>query len=126
MSDIIPVLNGGSSSLKFSIFEIGDDQSLTLRLTGQIEGLGRSPRFIAKSETGELLEDRHWKNADSIDRDFLFGFLVGWATGQIGGASVRAVGHRVVHGGLEYDTHVVIDTKKVGHESHQSTDVTTR
>ncbi len=113
MSDIIPVLNGGSSSLKFSIFEIGDDQSLTLRLTGQIEGLGRSPRFIAKSETGELLEDRHWKNADSIDRDFLFGFLVGWATGQIGGASVRAVGHRVVHGGLEYDTHVVIDDNVV-------------
>ena len=109
MSDIIPVLNGGSSSLKFSIFEIVDEQSLTLRITGQIEGLGRSPRFVAKNETGELLEERHWENADSIDHGFLFGFLVGWATGQISGSTVRGVGHRVVHGGLEYDAPVVID-----------------
>jgi acetate kinase len=109
MSDIIPVLNGGSSSLKFSIFEIVDQQSLALRITGQIEGLGRSPRFVAKNETGELLEERHWENADSIDHGFLFGFLVGWATGQISGSTVRGVGHRVVHGGLEYDAPVVID-----------------
>ncbi len=109
MSDIIPVLNGGSSSLKFSIFEIVDEQSLALRITGQIEGLGRSPRFIAKNEKGELLEERHWENADSIDHGFLFGFLVGWATGQISGSRVRGVGHRVVHGGLEYDAPVVID-----------------
>ena len=109
MSDIIPVLNGGSSSLKFSIFEIVDEQSLALRITGQIEGLGRSPRFVAKNEKGELLEERHWENADSIDHGFLFGFLVGWATGQISGSTVRGVGHRVVHGGLEYDAPVVID-----------------
>jgi hypothetical protein len=106
MSDIIPVLNGGSSSLKFSIFEIADEQSLALRITGQIEGLGRSPRFVAKNETGDLLEERHWENAGSIDVDFLFGFLVGWATGQISGSTVRGVGHRVVHGGLEYDAPV--------------------
>jgi len=108
MSDIIPVLNGGSSSLKFSIFET-DEQSLALRITGQIEGLGRSPRFVAKNEKGELLEERHWENADSIDHGFLFGFLVGWATGQISGSTVLGVGHRVVHGGLEYDAPVVID-----------------
>jgi acetate kinase len=109
MSDIIPVLNGGSSSPKFSIFEIVDQQSLTLRTTGQIEGLGRSPRFVAKNEKGDLLEERHWENADTIDRDFLFGFLVGWTTGQISGSAVRGVGHRVVHGGLEYEAPVVID-----------------
>ena len=109
MSDIIPVLNGGSSSLKFSIFEIADEQSLALRITGQIEGLGRSPRFVAKNETGDLLEERHWENAGSIDVDFLFGFLVGWATGQISGSTVRGVGHRVVHVGLEYDAPVIID-----------------
>lgn len=58
MSDIIPVLNGGSSSLKFSIFEIVDEQSLALRITGQIEGLGRSPRFVAKNEKGDLRSSR--------------------------------------------------------------------
>jgi len=109
MSDIIPVLNGGSSSLKFSIFEIVGAQSLTLRITGQIEGPGRSPRFVAKNEKGDLLEERHWENGGSIDVDFLFGFLVGWATGQISGSTVRGVGHRVVHGGLEFDAPVVID-----------------
>jgi acetate kinase len=113
MSDIIPVLNGGSSSLKFSIFEIVDEQSLALRITGQIEGFGRSPRFVAKNEKGELLEERHWENAGSIDIDFLFGFLVGWATGQISGSTVRGVGHRVVHGGLEFDAPVVIDDQVI-------------
>ncbi len=109
MSDIIPVLNGGSSSLKFSIFEIVDEQSLALRITGQIEGLGRSPRFVAKNEKGDLLEERHWENACGIDHDFLFGFLVGWATGQVSNSTVRGLGHRVVHGGLAYDAPVVVD-----------------
>lgn len=113
MSDIIPILNGGSSSLKFSIFEIVDEQSLALRITGQIEGLGRSPRFVAKNEKGDLLEERHWENASTIDHGFLFGYLVGWATGQISGSAVRGVGHRVVHGGLEYDAPVVIDDRVV-------------
>lgn len=113
MSDIIPVLNAGSSSLKFSIFEIVDEQSLALRITGQIEGLGRSPRFVAKNEKGDLLEDRHWENAGSIDHQFLFGYLVGWATGQIRNSEVRGVGHRVVHGGLEFDAPVVIDDRVV-------------
>ena len=46
MSDALLILNAGSSSLKFAIYETdrtGIDPALLLR--GQIENLGRRPRF---------------------------------------------------------------------------------
>ena len=50
MREVILVLNAGSSSIKFALFEVavaaaqdGLDPALLLR--GQIEGIGRAPRF---------------------------------------------------------------------------------
>ena len=77
MSDIIPVLNGGSSSLKFSIFEVAEDQSLSLRLTGQIEGLGRS-----------LDRVRLGRKVGGVASHQLLGFIGGYRTLPLG-ASVR-------------------------------------
>jgi acetate kinase len=113
MSDIIPVLNGGSSSLKFSIYEVLGDHSLRMRITGQIEGLGTRPHFIAKDHEENILEERHWESADGIDSRFLFGFLVGWATGQIRGSTVLGVGHRVVHGGPNFSSPVIVDQQTI-------------
>ena len=55
MADVILVLNAGSSSLKFSVFDAASDQ-LPLLLKGQIEGLYTAPRFVAKDAQGA--EDR--------------------------------------------------------------------
>ena len=56
MADAILVLNAGSSSLKFALFEAGSaaaDQDSELMLRGQIEGIGRAPEF--RMEAGSRL-----------------------------------------------------------------------
>ncbi len=59
MADVILVLNAGSSSLKFSVFEVASEQ-LTLQLKGQIEGIGTAPRFVAKDAQGAKLGAKTW------------------------------------------------------------------
>lgn len=56
MSDAIIVLNAGSSSLKFSIYDTAHPD-LNLVARGQIEGLGISPRFKAKDQQGQVLTE---------------------------------------------------------------------
>ena len=108
MNDLIVVLNGGSSSLKFSVFETTTDGDLELDLKGQIEGIGTAPTFVAKNPDGEILNETSWDDA-SIDQRFLFGYLVGWATGQIKDSEVIGVGHRVTHGGPDYTAPALVD-----------------
>ena len=56
MSDAIFVLNAGSSSLKFSVYGLAD-QDLSVVAHGEIEGLGASAHFKAKDERGRTLAD---------------------------------------------------------------------
>jgi acetate kinase len=48
MADYALVLNAGSSSLKFSVYERLDDQEWQLSSRGQIEGIETSPRIAVK------------------------------------------------------------------------------
>ena len=45
MAETILVVNAGSSSLKFKLFEIGADRTLAARLKGQVDGVGARPRL---------------------------------------------------------------------------------
>ena len=54
MNPAIVVLNAGSSSLKFSVYEVVND-NLKLVVKGQVEGIGTSPKFRAKDPTGNTL-----------------------------------------------------------------------
>ncbi len=56
MSDAIFVLNAGSSSLKFSVYGLVD-QDLSVVARGEIEGLGVSAHFKAKDQRGQTLAD---------------------------------------------------------------------
>jgi acetate kinase len=48
MSDTILVVNAGSSSVKFEVFEIGREDALARRAVGQIAGIGTRPHLVAK------------------------------------------------------------------------------
>ena len=50
MSETILVVNAGSSSIKFQLFEVGTGDQLGRRLKGQIEGISVHPRLSAKGE----------------------------------------------------------------------------
>jgi acetate kinase len=102
MAGAILTLNAGSSSLKFSLFEIAKDRQLRLASEGQIEGIGTAPHFIAKGPDGVVLAERRWPAADP-DYAALIGQVTGWAETHLGGDELIAVGHRVVHGGPDYD-----------------------
>lgn len=106
MDDSVLVLNAGSSSLKFSIYEVVGNH-LELRSHGQIEGLRSSPRFKAKDNRGTVLSDVSLKKVsypETID------YLSKWIRAEFRESLMPiAVGHRVVHGGLEFAEPVVID-----------------
>ena len=48
MTETILVVNAGSSSIKFQLFDVGAYDQLKRRLQGQIEGIGTRPRLVAK------------------------------------------------------------------------------
>ncbi|MBK8120363.1 MAG: acetate/propionate family kinase [Sulfuritalea sp.] len=100
MSDAILVLNAGSSSIKFSLF-LERGESLELLLGGQLEGLYTAPRFKAKNAAGAVLGDKQWGD-QALGHDGSLAFLADFLREQLGEHRLAAVGHRVVHGGLNY------------------------
>ena len=110
MTDAIAVLNAGSSSLKFSVFAARDG-ALDLAARGQAEGLYTAPRFVAKDAKGTLLGERSWGEGAKLGHDGALDHLVAFLRSDLAGHRLIGIGHRVVHGGLEYTQPVRLDAK---------------
>lgn len=106
--DVILVLNAGSSSLKFQIFDITPAGPERL-YKGQIDGIGVHPRFRVADRDGAALLDQSYPAAEVQDLAAATGRLRQWLVEHAEGMTLRAIGHRVVHGGPEYDRAVRID-----------------
>src|SRR5512134_1599582 len=108
MPDAIAVLNAGSSSLKFSVFaEHGKELELIAR--GQAEGLYTAPRFVAKDGAGELLGEKSWGDGVKLGHGGAMDHMVAFLRAKFVDYRLVGVGHRVVHGGLEYTQPVRLD-----------------
>ncbi len=111
MVDAILVLNAGSSSLKFSVYLQGGEECKLL-LRGQIEGLLGAPRFAAYDAQQNTLGQYEWKFGTELGHDGAIEYLFEWGrNGQLGEHQVAAVGHRVVHGGLDFTDAVLVDDR---------------
>jgi acetate kinase len=106
--DTILVANAGSSSVKFQIFGIEADGGLKRQIKGQMDGIGSRPRLLVKAVDG----------AELVDRTYDSGTVHDVATGlTTAGAWLReelkikpvAIGHRVVHGGPDFDKPVQVN-----------------
>jgi len=107
MSDVIVVLNAGSSSIKFSIFSVsGPDLDLVLR--GQIEGLSHRARFVAKDASGALVSDRTWDEEGPPGHEGALDHLIGYLRYKLADDRLVGIGHRVVHGGLDFPEPVLM------------------
>jgi acetate kinase len=106
--DAIAVVNAGSSSVKFSLFLRRGD-ALDLRLRGQFESLSGKPRFVAKDAAGQTIAERTWDEGARLGHAGALAHLVEFLRGHGEGARLIGVGHRVVHGGLEYAEPVRLD-----------------
>jgi acetate kinase len=104
---VVLVLNAGSSSLKFCVYQIADADAWRLDARGQIQGIGTSPRFTAKDGEGATLHDEPL-DASVCDARSALGSLAGWLRGRFHGARVLGVGHRVVHGGARHAVPVAV------------------
>jgi acetate kinase len=110
MPSAIAVLNAGSSSVKFSVF-VETDGHLQLQVRGQIEGLFTAPHFIAKGADGAVLAEKNWGEGSSVGHDGALDHLIGFLREKGGALTLAGVGHRVVHGGMEYSKPVRVDGK---------------
>ena len=105
----ILVVNAGSSSLKFSLFRIDSSEALQLAVRGQVDGVGTQPRMSAKDATGTTLIERDCSVAEIGSLADAIKLAGTWLREQFPGEPLRAVGHRVVHGGADYAQPVRVD-----------------
>jgi acetate kinase len=102
----IAVFNAGSSSIKFAIFDDDDPDGILFR--GQIENIGVAPRMSVDDGGGANLFEKEWQ-AKEIDHRSGTTIILETAIGLLGGRTIPAIGHRVVHGGTKFAAPVVID-----------------
>ena len=90
----ILTINGGSSSIRFAVYEAGDTPRR--RLDGKVDRVGLSGTNLTfKDSAGKSHDSR---TIDPEHNGSAVVFLLDWLETQQVFASVKAVGHRVVHG----------------------------
>src|SRR5689334_23583630 len=109
MADTILVVNAGSSSIKFSSYEIHAPRTPGLVLKGQMDGIGRQPRLRVRDAQGGALTDQKYAIDDVRDISAAMATVGGWLRTHLGGGLPLAVGHRVAHGGPDYAAPVKVD-----------------
>jgi acetate kinase len=106
--DAVLVVNAGSSSVKFQLFDIAAADKLRRLIKGQVDGIGTQPRLRAETGDGSMLIDRHYASNEIADVAAAITAAGHWLR-DVQAIELAAVGHRVVHGGPNYDGPVLVD-----------------
>lgn len=97
------IINSGSSSIKFAVFKAGQNPQLVIE--GRIERMGMSGCAMT---LGAPDGTSHWRRVISPPaRREVISVFIDWVRGYTEG-TFTAVGHRVVHGGPKYTSHMRI------------------
>ncbi len=110
MTDSILTFNAGSSSLKFALFACRD-QAIEPVFRGQLEDLDEDPRFLVADAAGRRIVDQDlgqlrpgaWTHPEALAH------LLHWIDVRDDDLVLRAIGHRVVHGGEHFVAPVIVD-----------------
>jgi acetate kinase len=108
----ILVVNAGSSSVKFQVFATAG-RKLDRIIRGQMDGIGTRPRLRARGADGAVLIDRSYAPSEVDDPKAALETAGAWLR-ETQKLSPVAVGHRIVHGGPEYDRPILIDRDVLG------------
>lgn len=100
MTEPVLVLNSGSSSIKFGLFDISASEPVLL-CKGLLDEHEDKPRLIVSSPAGEDLFETRREGTDA-DGGHLFADVLGFIEDRFGEGHLRAVGHRIVHGGPDF------------------------
>jgi acetate kinase len=107
-------INGGSSSIKFALYEIGEP--LQKIFEGSIERIGLPKATLHVK--GLERADNFSKGILAGDHTKAVGILMDWIEERMGPDTLATVGHRIVHGGPKYSEPQLI-TKEMIDDLHQ-------
>jgi len=99
MARQVAVINAGSSSIKFAVFNEDADQSLIFR--GQVEKIGVAPHMAVEGPDGETLVENEW-GPKELNHRSATKVILQTAIALLGGEAIEVIGHRVVHGGTDF------------------------
>ena len=95
---LVLTINGGSSSVKFALFDVGDANQRIL--SGKLQRIGTPQASL--SVRGMNPGDSFSRPVAAADQAASVNVLMNWIEEQGGRDALAAVGHRVVHGGPTY------------------------
>ena len=102
-------INAGSSSLKFSLFDMSDESVIS---SGNFERIGIDGSFYTIKYNGDKISQDVELNTHTDAVKILFDKLI--SLGVIKSLDeIDGVGHRIVHGGSKYSTSVLVDDKVI-------------
>ena len=106
--DSILVVNAGSSSVKFQVFTVEGEGVLRRLIKGQVDGIGSRPRLRASRAGNDPMADRAYPIEAIPDVPAAMDVAGEWLRNE---ARIHplAVGHRVVHGGPDYERPILVD-----------------
>jgi acetate kinase len=106
--ETILVVNAGSSSVKFQTFDLDGNGNLQQVVRGQMDGIGVRPRLRAHGGDEALLIDQTYTPDVVPDVTTAMRTAGTWLR-ENQNLNLVAVGHRVVHGGPEYNQPILVD-----------------
>jgi acetate kinase len=112
--DTILVVNAGSSSVKFQVFGAEGTHGLRRLIKGQMDGIGTRARLRADGADNKRLIDQSYTAEQVADVPSALLTAGTWLR-ETQNLAPTAVGHRVVHGGPQYDRPVRIDGQVLAH-----------
>lgn len=110
MKNYLLVINAGSSSIKFAVYQKDTSNNLIADATGQIEGIGNVPIFTAKNAQSIVLIGGLTPADEIHDHMGAITFILGWLKNYLVDGVLLAVGHRIVHGGQQFSEPVLINS----------------
>ena len=103
MNEVILVINAGSSSIKFSL--ISSHAEFNILYHGKFENMSDSPCLTIFNENNvQVLK----KNISSKSNDSALQTFFNWFEELADSMKLKAVGHRVVHGGMHFNEPTVV------------------
>jgi acetate kinase len=109
MKRFLLVINAGSSSIKFAVYQLDSTYQLSLDADGEIDSLGTQPHFSVKQAQDKILVDCMLAVEQADDHQAASCIICSWLLEYTADGILLAVGHRVVHGGQHYSTPALID-----------------
>jgi len=107
MKNILSI-NGGSSSIKFALYEL--EGGLRKIFEGSIERIGLPMATLRVKGLDQA--DNFSKEIEAGDQKVAVGILMDWIEKRIGADALTAVGHRIVQGGPKYSEPQIV-TKEI-------------